>query len=344
MTARWPDLPDDWIVGGFLAYLSIFALLLCLDAWMSHRLRAALAPISGPGDAPPAAARVVGDISGSAFAGHPMTSREAFVSFPKAGNAESEIEDAGTLRPGVAAVSDGASSSFDSGRWASFLCNSVVEDWPEAGPEGFRAWLVECARNYTTHYPAPHCSPAPHPESNSATDIEWLAEATAGQPACATLLAVRLATALDGGLVWEALCIGDSVMLQLRPRGEEWTLVTGFPVERSAAIDGTPELMCSSSTTLAQVPSVRLGSGPANPDDLWLLMTDECARWALSRAELGEPIWALLAGQDRSEIETAANGARDARWIANDDMTVLCLTSPVPLDPEKGVSDSIRLC
>lgn len=336
MRSALADASEAMFVGGFVAFFFAFALILWVDACSAHgEPRSALIRRTGLPEGTSVAQAEPNDYVPASFVVGGSEAEARVVTFPKEGNGTSENEDAGTLRAEMAAVGDGASSSFDSGRWATFLCQSVVEEWPEPGPEAFRRWLLECARRYRRGGRVPEATEVAGDEKG----IDWLDSATEGLPACAALVAVRLQMSDDESLTWQGLSIGDSVAVQLRFLNDTWRMVSGFPVERSAAIDGTPELSCSTASSLDQIPSVRLGSGPALPGDVWLLMTDECARWALGRAEVGEPLWSLLIDQDPAEIEAAASAARRVGAIANDDMTVACLRSitTTDMEPFEGV-------
>ena len=70
-------------------------------------------------------------------------------------------------------------------------------------------------------------------------------------------------------------------------------------------------------------PPVGYLEGTAAPGDVWLLMSDELARWALRGHEAGDPQWSLLATGGEPEIVAAVRAARAAGEMADDDLTVV---------------------
>lgn len=57
--------------------------------------------------------------------------------------------------------------------------------------------------------------------------------------------------------------------------------------------------------------------------DVWLLMTDELARWALRRHEAGDAVWTDLAGGSEADVRDLVTRARADEDVADDDMTVV---------------------
>jgi hypothetical protein len=329
-----PSLADLLILAALASYLVAVVAVLGSERRLSRSVRVdrhgpgAATSLVGPRDAFSLAADEA-DQADEALAGRfglmrqavtgaalPVGPPVAVVTFAKAGNESADNEDAAAAAPGIAVVSDGASSAFDAGRWARHLSQASVVTWPGVEPEQVRRWLLARAAEFTEL------------NGSQKADGGWLAEATEGRPACATLAAVRWIETPDGDAIWQAIAIGDSIVVQLRQSRGSWSMVTGFPAERAAAIEGTPELICSSVSGLDDVPSVRVASGAIRAGDALLAMTDECARWALGSAEAGVPIWDFLLEQDAPAIEAAVRAALSAGLIVNDDITCVRLRHP----------------
>ncbi|GAA4819940.1 hypothetical protein ACFQ0K_13495 [Nocardioides caeni] len=233
-------------------------------------------------------------------------------SLPKEGASAEENDDAGAAGPlGVAAVADGASSSFDAGAWARTLVRRWLEAPPAVTPTAVAAWALECAASYATER-------ATRAGADGSGSSWWQAEA--GQKAAhATFLGLRVVRTSDG-LVWRAVAVGDALVLHLRRAATGFQVVSGFPYEASSAASGAPLLLASDAAETRSLPSLRTVEGPAEPEDVWLLATDEVARWALAADEAGEPIWEVLATGGKA-FERAVSDARVARSVVNDDMT-----------------------
>ncbi|MEZ0579852.1 hypothetical protein [Nocardioides sp. MH1] len=230
---------------------------------------------------------------------------------PKAGASDDENDDASAVAPetGRAAVADGASSSYNAGAWARWLCERWVTDSPAFDGAALTAWALTAASGFR--------------ELASPDQGSWLDQAAGDSHATFVGLAVQ---SRDDTRVWRAVAVGDALVVQLRSSDRGLHMVTGFPYESAAGADGAPLLLSSGATTLRQVPSIRLVEGLAETGDSWLLLTDEMARWALSREAAGAPVWELIsAGGD--PLRSAIADARDSGAVVNDDMTVVVLAT-----------------
>lgn len=238
---------------------------------------------------------------------------------PKDGNSDAENEDSHAVDVGwgVAAVSDGASSSICSGEWAAALTTAFVTERPTLTGKDIRAFLGATARDF-----------ASRPVD---TGDGWWGEAASRSDSFATFLGFR-ATRLGDGVAWEAAAIGDSVVVQLRREASGLRLVEAFPTESSAGLEGAPNLVGSESAREGRLPAIRLASGTGLVTDSWLLLTDEIAKWAFRGEEKGHPVWALLADAASSGLGHTIAMARAAGEMANDDITVVGLT-PLPAQP-----------
>jgi len=224
--------------------------------------------------------------------------------FPDAG------EDAYALAAddGRVALSDGASESFDSQRWARLLvdrfvrCPAVTAEWVDAAAADF------------------------HRQFDRAR-MSWSQQAAFDRGSFATLLGLEwCASRRELALVG----IGDSVAVLVE--GDEG--VRAFPYGRAEDFERRPQLVCT------QVAYNRFLAEPeaANPRHaLWriaekprsvvLCMTDALGEWAFRNAQEGHPSWALLAGIGTlAELEALVRDQRLARRLRVDDVTLVVLS------------------
>ena len=246
---------------------------------------------------------------------------------PKAGNAPEEYEDAFAVDPALrrAAVADGASDSYDSGRWARLLVDAFVDVTPAAGADGLRAWLAEPARRWA-----------------AALDrgaLPWNQQEKSRLGAHCTFLGLELdVVEPDRPLLgtpcgrWRAVAVGDACLFQVR----DDALLAAFPLAHADKFGSAPAL-------LATAPAYRgpglecaaAAAGDLRLGDTFFLATDALAQWFLRHhAEGGRPWRALAAAADAFAPFAAA--LRAARRLRNDDTTLLRLDlhpadAPVPL-------------
>jgi len=236
--------------------------------------------------------------------------RASAFSLPKEGTSQSDNEDAHGVNEalGVAAISDGASSSFDSARWARALCDAFAAAPPQLEHDRFTDWVVRTSAGYRA--------------AGAASGADWWGSATSGRTSHATFVGVQVGSAGEG-IRWSALAVGDSVAVQVRRVADgAHTLVDGFPIDRSGGFSGEPWLLSSSIERAEEMPPVRVGTGSARTGDVLLVMTDELARWSLARDEAARPVWDLLVGSDADLAATIA-AERAAGAMVNDDMTLV---------------------
>ncbi|OJW23939.1 MAG: hypothetical protein BGO49_17290 [Planctomycetales bacterium 71-10] len=244
-------------------------------------------------------------------------------SLPKAGNCESEYEDAawpcnaseGTSFPVRMAVADGATEASFSAFWARLL----VQDYGEGllTEETLPDRLMVLRDSWK--------------ESVGKEPLPWYAEEKLRSGAFSSLLGLTIErdpeVHRDGGR-WTALAIGDSCLFHVR--GGE--LLLAFPLARTSDFDSRPVL----------IPSVRGGDeglegamraagGRWREGDVFYLMTDAFACWFLRRLELreGDPIGFVEGIQDDSSFEEVIRHQRGDRtedglvMLKNDDVTLI---------------------
>lgn len=231
----------------------------------------------------------------------------------KAGNAPEENEDAFAFADTARrlAIADGASDSYDSGRWAHLLTAAFVASAPPASPGGVRAWLDEPARAWLAglRYEA----------------LPWNQQAKARLGAHCTLLGVEIdllpehsATHGTPCGAWRALAVGDCCLFQVRA-GD---LIAAFPLASAAEFGSSPPLLTTNPAYRgAGVEQLVTAGGELRVGDTLLLATDALAQWFLRCHEQGERQWRdLPAGRD---VIAFIAEQRSQRRLRNDDVTML---------------------
>ena len=236
-------------------------------------------------------------------------SREESTTFPKSTLRPDQNEDAALVDAdrGVAIVADGATSSYGSADWSQHLCRRFVSDRPAAEAASAERWLVETATNFT-------------PETAASRD--WWVDDASSRGAHAAYVGLTVDQAEDGAR-WQAVSVGDCLLVHLRPSGGEYSLLAGFPLEHSAGFGSAPALAASTARLVVDLPAIRIASGFALPGDAWLLMSDALGQWALRQAESGNPQWSLLLNGTASELRAAVDRSRADRSMVDDDVTLI---------------------
>ncbi|MGE3286155.1 MAG: hypothetical protein AB7J32_08640 [Pseudonocardia sp.] len=232
--------------------------------------------------------------------------RASAVSLPKAAAVKGENDDAYRIdaERGHLAVADGASSSFRAADWARLLCATFVEDGPlRRAPSD--SWITKATTAFRDGTQQPS---------------EWWSTEAAHRGAHAAFVGLGVIQR-ERDLIWRATAIGDCVLVHLRTAADgREPVVTAFPIAHSAAFPVNPMLL---SSVADGPPPVGYLEGTAALGDVWLLMSDELARWALRGHEAGDPPWSLLAAGGEPEIVAAVRSARAAGEMADDDLTVV---------------------
>lgn len=213
------------------------------------------------------------------------------------------------------AVSDGASTSSGSARWATLLCRGSVaaeSDW--ACDPGDADWLQACRSDWQSAA-----------EAELGTDAPWYARAALALGAHATLLVLRLE-----GARWQALAIGDTNLFLLRggrPR-------LAFPLDQPEAFDQAPDLLASRDPRGGPTPPARRVEGVLEPGDTLLLATDALARFLMEQDAWG---WALSLAEDPSPEARFLEGVqrgRASRQLKDDDTTLVLLRPSAGAEPQ----------
>lgn len=233
---------------------------------------------------------------------------------PKAGNSESEFEDAHSVGPAAVdegeiavprvrlALADGASESMFAGRWAAELTRCFAKDDRRDAADLLAEATGLWSRLMDGHRQARQAAGRP---------IQWFEEPGLTRGAHATLLLVEL-DGTDGEARagdWTALAFGDTCLFQVR---DEQLLVT-FPIEGSAAFNSVPALVPSRLTDPRLVTSRLLQRrGTWCSGDYMYLATDALAAWLLEQHEHGKRPWTLL-----RKLGTPEAGTTFPDWIEN---------------------------
>jgi hypothetical protein len=248
----------------------------------------------------------------------------------KAGNAEGEYEDAyyptaDGRREGVElrfAVADGASEGMLSGAWADILVKLHSRfDWTYGSVQTF----LETAHTDWTSFKSEYLRDRDRRER----PVQWYEEPGFQEGAFSTLLGLTLTGSADGRSgVWAAVALGDSCVFQIRGGA----LVRTFPVQHSSDFNNRPVLLASNPAHNAQVISaMRQASGTFESGDVFYLMTDALARWALQEDEEGRNPWPTL--RDLNTLHAPAfdvwiEGLRKTQELRNDDVTLIRIDLP----------------
>lgn len=317
----WPPaLQQNWSA---LLLTSLAAGLVAVVIVLRISKSAARPPISDEDPAPsiplahPAASH---PISGTTESIAPLTHTSltlsiGSMSMAKLGNDPNQNEDScgAKVESGLFVVCDGASSSYDSKRWAEHLCSRYLALAPTLDDISLRQWAVTAVEEFQK------------PESGEKGTSQWWGAAVDNRPSHATFTALRL-TPSASGVAWSAAAVGDSCLVHLRPDGQTFRLVDAFPIERSGGFGGDPWLLASNVQRTHDLPPIRFTGGTAVVGDTFLLMTDEMSRWTLSLHESAQAIWPLLLTPDQEPLLDLISRHRADGTMINDDMTFVGVT------------------
>ena len=239
-------------------------------------------------------------------------------SAPKRGNVESEYEDAyfpvqacrENLSEFRCAIADGASESAFSREWARLLVRGYHRQRLSL------ARLQNCWHRMVTRRPVP-----------------WYLEEKIRRGAHATLVGLSIWEAEvpepQGGS-WRVVAIGDSCLFHVR----DDELLTVAPMSKSDEFNNHPNLISTDPAAALGVGMSRATviSGDWQPNDVFYLLTDALAEWALGKHEAGRPPWTLFQnmGEDGGSTEAGQDSfasfvanLREKDGLHNDDTTLL---------------------
>ncbi|NUP17231.1 MAG: hypothetical protein HOZ81_14205 [Streptomyces sp.] len=229
-----------------------------------------------------------------------------------------ECEDAHAWNAHRAAVCDGASRAFASGRWATLLARAFLVtalDGPDrSGPEALDGWLHESRGLWAE-------------QTAQAAEVPVYIRGALARGSAATFVGVdtRDVTSARAGtgplMEYRAFAVGDSCLFHLR-EGRPTEL---FPLDRPDQFDTHPDLVSTRAEAPESLaPVLRTTEGACGPDDVLLLMTDALAQWALeAAAEHGSTVWTFLERAEPDEFGVRVRELRASREMKEDDVSLV---------------------
>jgi hypothetical protein len=229
---------------------------------------------------------------------------------PKAQQDPAPNEDADAVSPDglIAAVSDGASESYDPALWSRTLVDSYVRE-----PRFRAAWVEETIRRYEA--------------SAKTQDLPWYAEAAMERGSFATLLGIRHRPKDRTARI---LAIGDS--LAILADGEQF--VSSFPYVEPEQFKENP-LLLSTRRDRNEWPGKRFNTRKCHT--VWhlsalkeprlLLVTDALGAWVLG--DRFNRTQALLHLSSHLEFLKLVETSRESGEMRRDDTTYLMLSEGI---------------
>jgi hypothetical protein len=206
------------------------------------------------------------------------------------------------------ALADGASNrSFASHDWGHLLTQTFVEDPPKLSAELPTTWFEMVSSAW---------------QLRRADADNELKRAAFDGGSYATFLGVQFHATPDG-LTWDALAVGDTCLFHLRDRN----LLASFPLQCPQDFNDQPELVASRPDQVRRsVRNMLRVMGSAEAGDVFLLATDEMARWSLAAAASDPKVWEVLGAVGHGDFERMISSLRDAGAMKPDDVTFMRLT------------------
>lgn len=234
---------------------------------------------------------------------------------PKSSHRSEEHEDGWAFDDarGIAALADGASSAFMSREWARLLAEAYVRQPPHHQPDDVARWVEACTADWNAL------------SAEVTSSDAWWAVDSQRRGSFAAFLGVQLDVA-DGIRRWNALAVGDTCLVHLRPTAGGVVRIRAFPMDDADGFDNHPDLIgtcvAPDGPSPSTPPAIRTAHGDVAAGDVLLLLTDAVAEWALRRERVGRPVWPALAVR-LPGFEEAIDAERTAGAMVDDDVTVL---------------------
>jgi hypothetical protein len=258
---------------------------------------------------------------------------------PKSSHATDEHEDAWAigLEHGRAAIADGASSAFMSREWAAVLTRSYVDSPPSHDLAAVRRWVAASSQDWSlAAHGSDSSAQADHDgatrklsdvraEIDQVQNKDWWSAESERRGSFAAFVGIKVGLdEASGEVCWDALAVGDSCLIQVRPHGSAIVLECAFPIDSADAFGGNPELVATAGAEGAGLlPVIRTASGNLRQGDVLLLMTDALAQWAITQDSLGQAPWTLLLGLTQPEIGPLAIQERATGAMVDDDVSLV---------------------
>jgi hypothetical protein len=230
----------------------------------------------------------------------------------KAGNSATEWEDAcgHSEQRGLAAVSDGASSSYRARQWAVRLTEDWIERPSKLDPQQFESWV---------HHSSQRMGAASGPDDGGGGETAWYVGEAERRGSFATFLGVRFSKSATRA-AWNAIAVGDTCLFHVR--GGD--LLRAFPLSDPDEFSTTPPLLSSEQYRDSHGGTQAVcASGDLEPGDIVLLATDALSEGALLADTHEQPIWKALSNVSHQTFDSLVSSLRDACLVKNDDVTLV---------------------
>ena len=233
---------------------------------------------------------------------------ELAASVPKDSERPELNEDTWAHEPGLTcfALSDGASESYDSKRWARLLVEKYAAD-----PHFLPSWADAAVNDYKS--------------SVDFDALSWSQQSAFERGSFATLLGLQLA---DNRREIEVLAVGDSLACHIR----SGALLASYPYTTPEEFDTRPALLSTirSGNTFLQDPEFfaqhTSKTWVVEPGDVVLMVTDAIGQWLLRELSRDPSSLATLAGiGSEAELAELTSRMRIEHRMRVDDTTVLRL-------------------
>lgn len=204
----------------------------------------------------------------------------------------------------IIAVSDGASVSFDSARWAEALCRRFVAD-PIVTPE----WVQSGTYEYGALY--------------DREAMPWMQQGAFDRGSFATLLGVSFSNGFGSMRV---LALGDSILAVL----DRCSLVSVIPNMTVADFDGSPNLLSTNPAENDFLTAEYISAAYCEvllaqyESPVCMLMTDALGRWLIEGPHT-ERVPSLLALETHEEFTELVDRERSAGRLKRDDTTLVVI-------------------
>lgn len=232
---------------------------------------------------------------------------------PKDGSSVEEWEDSAAYDEsrGLAAVADGAGSSYRAARWSSALTGAFVTSPPDLTPDlgAFRTWVAKVADGFQV-------------DSEKVSDSTWYTSDASRRGSFATFVGIRLSPGTPMTLT--GVQLGDACVFHTR--GDE--LITA-PITDPDSFDSTPDLLGSSPYGDSYgAERARFIHAAVEPGDVIFLTSDALGAAMLRVARENRPMWSGFAGLDHEGFHSVVDRLRSEGIMENDDVTMLRLHAP----------------
>jgi hypothetical protein len=212
------------------------------------------------------------------------------------------------------AVADGATETYESGRWVNQLIGSFMSPdqagaatWPELEQASISAWFKAMQEQW---------------QAVARPTVDVIDQIKIGRGTLATFVGGQILGIDTPAPVWRVVALGDSVLFHVR----NGRLLDHFPRLRSVDFTSAPEGISTRPEGLDRMcEQVRFREGDLAPGDMLFAATDAFAKWMLTRVENNDhTLWPLLGELVHPSVFTQLVAAqRRAGAMDDDDVTLM---------------------